>query len=186
MAEEKKIQEVKACTRGVHMSARKVRLVANLMKNMPVEEALNNLAFMTKKAALPIKKLVNSGVANAKHNFQIEMERLFIKSLTVDSGQAMKRFRPRAQGRAFPILRRTSHINLVLGVLDKALHKASKRKIAAAPEKEEKIPLQEPAAESKSRFGFLRSKKEKDPTQIPPKQDVKGRHYTGFDRRSGE
>src|SRR3989344_374567 len=122
MAEEKKeIREVKAFARGIHMSPRKVRLVASMLKNMSVAEALDNLAFITKKAALPIKKLVASGVANASHNFQIAADRLFIKSLTVDGGQALKRFKPGGQGRAFPIRKRTSHINLILGGADKSV-----------------------------------------------------------------
>src|SRR3989344_8223632 len=186
MAEDiKQIKEVKAFARGIHMSPRKVRLVVDVVKGMTVEDALTNLAFMSKKAALPVKKLVDSAVANAQHNFQIASDRLFVKSLTVDGGQVMERFKPRAQGRAFPIRRRTSHINLILGVADKAI--ASKRKIVTAVKEETKVePLAEPAAESKSRFGFLRGKKESDPTQVPPKQDVKGKHYTSFDRRAGE
>ena len=186
MAEEvKKTTEVKAFARGIHMSARKVRLVANLLRNMPVDEALNNLTFMTKKAALPTRKLVDSGVANAKHNFQVEMERLFVKSLTVDSGQVMKRFRPRAQGRAFPVRRRTSHINLVLGVLEKA--RAPKRKVVEAPKSDKPKPVKTPAAEEpKSRFGIFRPKTEGHTEQKPAKLDPEGKHYTSFDRRAGE
>lgn len=187
-ADVKTITEIKAFARGIHMSPRKVRAVANLLKNLPVDEALVNLAFTPRKAALPIKKLVASGIANAKHNHQIEEARLFVKSLTVDAGQAMKRFKPRAQGRAFPIKRRTSHINLVLGVLEKA--RQIKRKVVIPPPVEDKSEKVEdkpkPAEASKSRFSFLRRKKEGDPTQVPPKQDVKGKHYTSFDRRGGE
>lgn len=162
------------------MSPRKVRLVTNLLRGMPVEIALANLTFMTKNAALPIRKLVSSAIANAKHNFKIEMEKLFVKSLTVDGGQVMKRFKPRAQGRAFPVRRRTSHINLILGVLEKA--RTPKRKIIL---KTEKVEMPETAAaESKSRFGFLRSKKQSDPTQVPPKQDAIGKRYTSFNRRA--
>src|SRR3989344_6870586 len=177
----KQITEVKAYARGIHIGPRKVRLVANLVKNLPVEDALNNLTFITKKAALPIKKLVNSGIANAKHNFQIEMGRLFVKSLTVDGAQVMERFKPRAQGRAFPIRRRTRHINVILGVAEKAFK--AKRKIQSAKKEEKELKTVE-AGETgkKSRFGFKR--KTGKHSQIPMKQDPQGK-YTSFDRRSG-
>src|SRR3989344_6588416 len=110
------ITEVKAYARGIHMSPRKVRLVSDLLKKLSVDAALTSLQFLDKKAAHPIKKLVDSGVANASHNFQIESARLFIKSLTVDGGAVQKRFKPHAHGRAFPIRRQTSDINLILGV----------------------------------------------------------------------
>lgn len=182
------VKEVKAFARGIHMSPRKVRLVANLLKDLSVEEAFTNLEFITKKAVLPVKKLVSSAVANAKHNFQIETGRLFVKSLTVDAGQVMKRFKPRAQGRAFPIRRRTSNLSLILGVFEKA--RLAKRKIIiperaeARDEKATEPP--KPAEARKSRFSFLRRSRESDPTQVPPKQDAKGKHYTSFDRRAGE
>lgn len=186
MAEDikKNITEVKAYARGLHISPRKVRLVANVVKKMAVDEALTNLAFMTKRAALPIKKLVDSGVANAMHNFQIASDRLFIKNLTVDGGAVAKRFRPRAQGRAFPLHRRTSHVSLTLGVAEKAFK--SKRAISvakkSADEKGKGEILQE---KKKSRFGFGRNKKDGDVSQLPAKQDPQGK-YTSFDRRAGE
>ncbi len=186
MAEDiKKTSEVKAYARGIHMSPRKVRLVASLLKNMPVEEALNNLTFMTKKAALPIRKLVDSGVANAKHNFQIDLDRLFVKSVTVDGGQVMKRFRPRAQGRAFPIRRRTSHINLVLGVAEKAFKAKRKlvQKKTVEPQAKGEILAAGVEDQKKSRFGFRR--KTGQHSQLPGKMDPQGK-YTSFDRRSGE
>ena len=186
MAEDiKKVAEVKAFARGIHMSPRKIRLVANLLKDMSVEEAMSNLTFMSKKAALPIRKLVDSGIANAKHNFQIEQDRLFVKSVTVDGGQVMKRFRPRAQGRAFPIRRRTSHINLVLGVAEKAFK--TKRtlvvKKSAEPQAKGEALSAGKEDQKKSRFGFRR--KDKTHPQMPGKLDPQGK-YTSFDRRSGE
>ena len=186
--EKKNIMEVRAFARGIHMSPRKVRLVANLVKGLPVDQAVLNLEFTVKKAAQPLKKLVASGIANAKHNFQIEEGRLFIKTLAVDAGAVIKRFKPRAQGRAFPIHKRVSNISLVLGVLEKA--RVVKRSPVVKPQveaKEDKAMATPKAPESKkSRFGFLRRGKNPDPTQVPPKQDVKGKHYTSFDRRSGE
>lgn len=181
--EQKNITEVKAYARGVHMSPRKVRLVAVLLKDMSVAEALDNLAFITKKAVLPIRKLVNSGVANASHNFQIAAERLFIKSLTVDGGQVMKRFKPRAQGRAFPIRRRTSHINLVLGVSPHPLAK-NKSKLKKPAKVEVELKPQTPKGEGEKKgWRLFRKKTEGHESQIPIKQDAHGKHYTSFDRR---
>lgn len=189
MAEAKKdVTEVTAYARQVHVSPRKARLLTNLIKSLPVGEAIIQLEFATKKAALPIKKLINSAVANASHNFQIETDRLFVKNITVDGGAVFKRFEPRAQGRAFPVRKRTSHISLILGVRREAF----KTRVKLAPlKKQEKEEVKAPAVpEKKSRFAFWRNlrrgkagKKEQDTTQLPPKQDVKGKRYTGFDRR---
>lgn len=185
----KEISEVKAFAREIHVSPRKARLLADLIKSLPVGEALLQLDFATKKAALPIKKLLNSAVANASHNFQIEADRLFVKNIRVDGGAVFKRFEPRAQGRAFPVRKRTSHISLVLGVGKTAFKSRTRlaplKKHAAEAVKVSPAPADEKAAkpEKKSRFAFWRRKKEQDTTQLPAKQDVKGKHYTGFDRR---
>lgn len=190
MAEEskKEISEVKAFARGVHVSPRKARLVSDLLKSLPVADALIQLEFLTKKAALPIKKLINSAIANAGHNHQIEADRLFVKHLSIDGGRVYFRYTPRAQGRAFPVRKRTSHINLILGV-NKQVFKSKKKllplkKKEIHPEKEagEILPPTS-ETEKKSRFAFWRKKKDQDVTQVPPKEDVKGKHYTGFDRR---
>lgn len=190
--EKKEISEVAAFAREVHVPPRKARLVVDLVRNLPVADALEQLAVMSKKAALPVRKLVDSAVANAQHNFQIESDRLFIKKFTVDGGRVYKRFQPRAQGRAFPVRKRTSNLSLILGV-GAAVGKKSTRKIAAA-EKKKEISA-EPRAEvppgggetsvpKKSRFKFWQKKgKDNDPSQLPPKTDPKGKRYTSFDRR---
>lgn len=190
MAEDNKkpVTEVKAFAREVHVSPRKARLVANLVKGLPIGEALTQLQFLVKKPAGPIKKLLDSAVANASHNFQIEADRLFVKNITVDGGAVFKRFEPRAQGRAFPVRKRTSHISLILGVRREAF----KTRVKLAPlKKQEKEEVKAPAVpEKKSRFAFWRNlrrgkagKREQDTTQLPPKKDAKGKRYTGFDRR---
>src|SRR3989338_11654111 len=113
--QKKEITEVKARAAAIHISPRKARLVARLLKDMSVETALSQLKFLTKKAARPISKLIDSAVANASHNHQIEKERLFVKNLTIDGGPVYLRYMPRAQGRDLPARKRSSHINLVLG-----------------------------------------------------------------------
>lgn len=106
--------EVKAHTRYLRMSPRKVRLVVDVVRGMAVDPALAQLTFMPRAAARPVKKLLESAVANATHNFKLEREGLFVKTALVNQGPTLKRWRPRAMGSAAPILKRTCHITLVL------------------------------------------------------------------------
>ncbi len=112
--EKKKITEVKAFARYIHVSPRKLRLVADLVRRQHVDTALEQLRFSSKSAALPLAKCINSAIANATHNFNLNKEDLFIKAVTIDGGPVFKRYAPRAQGRAFVERKRTSHINVVL------------------------------------------------------------------------
>ena len=98
------------------MSPRKVRLVAHMLKNMSVYKAENQLKFLPKRATEPLLKLLKSAVANAENNFNLKKDNLYIAKITVDGGPVLKRMRPRAFGRAAQILKRTSHVNLILGV----------------------------------------------------------------------
>ncbi|OGE98954.1 MAG: 50S ribosomal protein L22 [Candidatus Doudnabacteria bacterium RIFCSPLOWO2_12_FULL_42_9] len=106
--------EVKAFARYIHVSPRKLRLVADLVRKMHVSDALEQLRFSSKNAALPLSKAINSAIANGVHNFNMNKDDMFIKSLTVDGGPVYKRYAPRAQGRAFVERKRTSHISVVL------------------------------------------------------------------------
>ena len=97
------------------MSAQKMRLVADLIRGKEINEALGILTFTRKKAADVIAKLVRSAVANAEQTGKVDIDTLFIKTITVDPGPTFPpRFRPRAHGRATPILKRTSHVRVVL------------------------------------------------------------------------
>lgn len=98
----------------LHMAPDKVRLVANLVKKMPANEAEAQLMILPKRAAKPILKLLKSGVANMVNNRKADAEKLVIESITVDEGPSFKRFLPRSMGRATPLLKRTSHITIVL------------------------------------------------------------------------
>ncbi|OGZ44990.1 MAG: 50S ribosomal protein L22 [Candidatus Ryanbacteria bacterium RIFCSPHIGHO2_02_FULL_48_12] len=97
----------------LRISPRKVRLVAGALRGLSLAEAAVRVAFIEKKSALPMKKLIRSAAANAKSR-NIDEKTLVIEKLTVDEGPALKRFTPKAHGRATPIRRRTSHITLVL------------------------------------------------------------------------
>ncbi len=106
--------EVKAKLKFVRVTPRKAQLVADLIRGRGSEEALNILAFTKKAAAKIIVKLLKSAIANATQKKNIDIDRLYIKMITVDQGPTMKRFQPRALGRATTIRKRTSHINIVL------------------------------------------------------------------------
>ena len=99
-----------ARARFVRMSPMKVRRVVDLVRGMPVGQAATVLRFAEQKAAQPVAKLVASAVANAENNFDLDPSTLVISTITVDEGPTMKRFQPRAQGRAYRIRKRTSHI----------------------------------------------------------------------------
>lgn len=99
----------------LRMSPRKVRLIADVIRGKSVASAERSLRFLTRRASGPVRKLLKSAVANAKHNFQIiDPAALVVAEMTVDQGPSLKRRRPRAMGRAFPIKKRTSHVRLVL------------------------------------------------------------------------
>src|SRR3989344_8802231 len=106
--------EIKAHLNYLRISPRKVRLVTNLIKGMDVSRAELELRHLPKRSSLPILKLLKSAVANARHNFQLSEEGLYIKDIFVNSGTVLKRFTPRAFGRASPIRKRTSHVSLLL------------------------------------------------------------------------
>lgn len=106
------------------MSPRKVRLVAGLIRGMDVGVALRQLQFVNKAATRPVRKLLESAIANAVHNFNLVPEQLFVKAITVDGGAALKRYRPRAMGRAADIKKRSSHMSITL----------DERKIGGTPE----------------------------------------------------
>ena len=106
--------QVTAKLSGARISAQKVRLVADQIRGMPVEQAEQLLAFSTKKAAHIMKKVLLSAVANAEHNEGADIDELKITTVMVDEGPTMKRGRARAKGRGTRILKRTSHITLVV------------------------------------------------------------------------
>ncbi len=109
------MKEVPAQLNYLRMSPRKVREVADVIRGRPVQAAQEYLKFLSKSPRAPLEKLLKSAVHNAKHNYGLEPEKLFIKELRVDGGPTLKRQMPRAFGRAFPIRKRSSHITLVLG-----------------------------------------------------------------------
>ena len=106
--------ETNAVAKFVRISPRKIRLVMDQVRGKRVDEALNMLSFAPQKGALILKKLINSAVANAGQNSEVDVDALFVKRVYADEGPTLKRFRPRAQGRATRIRKRSSHLTVVL------------------------------------------------------------------------
>jgi len=109
------MMEVNAKLRFARISPQKARLVADQVRGMPVDKALEVLSFSQKKAATIIKKILDSAIANAEHNEGADIDELAVTRVMVDQAPTMKRLRPRAKGRANRILKRTSHITLTVG-----------------------------------------------------------------------
>ncbi len=106
--------EAKAIAKQVRIAPRKVKLVIDLIRGKNVGEAYAILRNTSRRASLIVEKLLKSAVANAEHNYQLEQANLYVKEVFVGEGKTMKRFQPHAQGRAFQILKRTSHIYLTV------------------------------------------------------------------------
>lgn len=104
--------EVKAVHRYARTSAQKARLVADQVRGMPVDKALDLLKFSPRKAAVLIRKVLLSAVANAENNQSLDVDRLVVSRIMIDEGPSLKRIMPRAKGRADRIVKRTSHISI--------------------------------------------------------------------------
>ncbi len=107
--------EVQAKLRYSRISPQKCRLVADQVRGLPVDKALEILEFSSKKSAAILKKILESAIANAEHNEGADIDDLTVTRVMVDQGPTLKRIRPRAKGRANRILKRTSHITLAVG-----------------------------------------------------------------------
>ncbi|NTU98615.1 50S ribosomal protein L22 [Candidatus Falkowbacteria bacterium] len=122
--------EITAKAKHIHMSPRKVRLVVDLVRGSKVDVALSQLKFNKKIATKPVTKLIESAIANAEHNYNLLRDNLFVKTIRVDEGVTMKRWMPKAHGRATPIRKRASHIYVTLAeIKDSGTLKARQQKL---------------------------------------------------------
>src|SRR5512139_821702 len=119
--------ETRAVLRGVRLSVDKGRLVADLIRGKKVDQALNILTFTQKKAAGIVKKVLESAIANAEHNDGADIDELRVTSINVEKASVLKRFQPRAKGRAGAILKPTCHIFVTVG------DRPAKKRAAAQP-----------------------------------------------------
>ncbi len=106
--------ETRAIARYIRISPQKARLVAHNIQGKPVEDAMNILKFTPKKSAQLISKVLHSALANAEQNTSLDIDNLFVKQVRIDEGPTWKRIKPRAMGRANRILKRTSHITVIV------------------------------------------------------------------------
>ena len=107
--------ETRAVLRGVRLSAQKGRLVADMIRDKPVDKALSILAFTPKKGATLVKKVLESAIANAEHNDGADIDALKVKTIYVERGMFLKRFQARAKGRGNRVLKHTCHIFITVG-----------------------------------------------------------------------
>ncbi len=106
--------EAKAQARYVRLAPRKARAVADLIRNKDIDEALSTLRYTPRRAADVIAKVLNSAIANAEHNLELNRGSLYVDQAYVDEGPTLKRVQPRARGRRFLIMKRTSHITVIV------------------------------------------------------------------------
>ncbi|NCO12629.1 50S ribosomal protein L22 [Candidatus Pacearchaeota archaeon] len=106
--------QFKVTQKNTRQTPRKVRLVANAIKNLPLEQAIKQLAVMDRRATVVMLKTIKQAIANAKNNHGVDADKLSIKEILVNGGPVYKRFNPVSRGRAHSILKRTSHITVTL------------------------------------------------------------------------
>lgn len=111
-----KLIEIKAQIRNVRMAPRKMRFIADVVRGMNAEDAEAELMLSPRRGASVLLKVLRSAVANAKHNHELNKEKLFVKTITIDGGTVLKRWTPRARGGASSIYKRLSHATIILGV----------------------------------------------------------------------
>lgn len=114
------ITSAKAVAKTVRIAPRKARLVVDLIRGKQIGEAISILKFTPKAGAPIVEKVLMSAIANAEHNYDLDLENLYVSEAYVNEGPTMKRFRPRAKGSASPINKRTSHITVVVSEKEEA------------------------------------------------------------------
>ncbi|MBD3948964.1 50S ribosomal protein L22 [Tuanshanicoccus lijuaniae] len=114
------ITSAKAIARTVRIAPRKVRLVVDLIRGKQIGEAMAILKFTPRAASPIVEKVLKSAIANAEHNYDLDLENLYVSEAYVNEGPTIKRFRPRAKGSASPINKRTSHITVVVSEKEEA------------------------------------------------------------------
>jgi large subunit ribosomal protein L22 len=145
--------EVVATAKWVHTTARKARLVAATVEGLPVADALTILSFTPRAAAIEVAKVVKSAAANAEHNYNLDASTLRVARIEVDGATVIKRFRPRAQGRAFSILKRTSHLRAVVSDDGALVERQRRRRSATAGQAPATGSQRRPAGPSRAARG---------------------------------
>lgn len=172
--------EVKASLKHLRISPRKARLVAGLVRGMTAVKAVDQLKFLNKKSAHPILKLLNSAISSAVNNYDLDKNNLIIKEIRVEDGKTLKRWMPRAHGRATVIRKRMSHIYIILSeIVDSGKREAKKIVI------EEPVKLEDLGQKSKSDKKEKIEKVEKSVDTKVGKSDNKSFAGKMFRRKAG-
>jgi large subunit ribosomal protein L22 len=153
--------EVQASVKHLRMSPRKARLVIDVIRKMPVLDALDQLKFVNKLAAEPIATLLKSAIANGVNTYNLEASNLYIKEIRSDEGVMLKRWMPRAHGRATSIRKRGCHIAVVLAEIKESGKKEKKVVKAAEPVKLEKLAKEGEKATAKTALKTTKEKGQK-------------------------
>ncbi|MCK5211574.1 50S ribosomal protein L22 [Candidatus Parcubacteria bacterium] len=172
--------EIKAKAKYVRMSPRKMRAVADAIRGLSILKAKDQLTFINKLAVRPVSKLIASAIASAEHNFEIEEKNLYIKEIRVNEGPTLKRWKPRARGRATPIRKRTSHVDLILAELVESGKKGPKKqkieeplKLGTKPKEAEGVKVSDKDDKEKSEE---KSTDDKGKKIIDPRGQGKGKN----------
>jgi len=160
--------EVVATAKWVRTTARKARLVAALVEGLPVDEAITVLAFTPRYAATDVSKVIKSAAANAEHNYNLDRSTLRVKRIEIESANTIKRFRPRAQGRAYSIFKRTAHLRcFVADDLQPRLRR--RRPVAEAPAAPApEAPAKKSPAKTTTRPKTTRARKPSETPEVQP------------------
>ncbi|MEK9170375.1 MAG: 50S ribosomal protein L22 [Patescibacteria group bacterium] len=152
----------------LHIAPRKVRLIADGIRGLRVNEAEAQLMFRPQRSSGPLLKLLRSAVANAKNNEKLDADKLVVKSIFVDQGPVMKRFLPRSMGRATPLLKRTSHVTIILEEgavaavprfninVSKKIKKSKEKSKPAKLKTEKKEEMKKEVQKPKEKVGFFK------------------------------
>jgi len=158
---------ITAKLRYLRISPRKVRLVADLIKGLSVIEAERQLKFLTKRSTKPVLKLLGSAVANAKNKANLVKENLYVSNVIIENGPTLKRWRSRAMGRTSPIMKRTSHITLILDERKASVSQKAKEVEPKIVKPEKPLVEKEKKKEPELLEEIQRIKEEKGPVPRP-------------------
>ena len=192
----------RAVARYVRVSPMKARRVVNLVRGLPAKEALTVLQFATQSASEPVYKVLASAIANAENNERLDPDSLLVAEAFVDEGPTLKRFRPRAQGRAYRIRKRTCHITIAVESVQARPRKATKKTAAAAkaaaPEVEvtratedapapaKKAPAKKATAAKKATKAAAAEKPAEDKADAPAKKATKAKKAAAAEKPAEE
>ena len=140
---------MKAIRRNLRVSSKKVNLIAHMVRGKSVDEALVFLSFAPKKSAKALMETIRSAAANAEQNFKQARKDLYVSAIVVNEGSTLKRSRPVSRGRSHPIMKRTSHIPVQLGVKAPTTDKKSPKKVKVAAAAPEAVPAEAKKVSSK-------------------------------------